>query len=826
MSSVLDCIARLARAGKITDQQARDAKDLYGKVLSDDLLQSMDRSEAEAHAALKTAEILRENARAAKRELARNVNNYIAGSNRLRAHPDGPLAGFIGMFDRDIRNRAGDRVNVSSLETEVYRPQIAAKMHSFDAAYRSTMAGLRQDTNGIRNTIKELFGVRTGDSQASHAAKGWESATTWGTERAKAFGRNFAVSDEWRLPQFWDTKRVNKFTAATFKADLKAAIDGGALRVLDDNGATVTDEVKREAIIDKAINDIRMDQGRRTGPSSVFKEETRTFQFNKGEAGANGYLKLMDKYGPGQGGYFNMMQGHAEKMARELALMHVFGPSYRGMSQKLLDDAIRLNAERALTAPPKGMGGKIGDFLLRPLESATAARHLQMYMTGQLSGAESELMAGIFQGTRSFLTATNMGSAIVTAIPADTVNWAMAASYRGLSSGRLAQMIADHFANDTPDKEAFATRLGIVAHAASRIALGTKQYGDDLLSGPVLSTMKGLADTVIRAQGLHAWDQAINRSFTMEFLAALGDRAGKSFGELDAPFASFLKDYGFTEADWAKLSAADHIAMGPARFLRPDSLEDALRFKLMSAIGDEKQFAYVAGGSNRVRAATRGGAQAGTLPGELARSVFLFKQFPLTLMSTHGIRSVQGAANGQWGQIAQLGLFMTFAGALALQSREVLQGKDPRAMNNGDFWAAAAFQGGALGIYGDFLKSGFSRSDTSLTETLMGPLAEIPSAIGRLTSQTYRAAQDGAPTSYGAELAKDFQKFTPGSTLWYSRLLANRFLFDQVRMAVDPNYADAFGRERDKMQAQYGQDFWWQRGQTAPDRAPQFSTSP
>jgi hypothetical protein len=48
-------------------------------------------------------------------------------------------------------------------------------------------------------------------------------------------------------------------------------------------------------------------------------------------------------------------------------------------------------------------------------------------------------------------------------------------------------------------------------------------------------------------------------------------------------------------------------------------------------------------------------------------------------------------------QIASLGLFMTMARALSMQAKYVLQGKDPRAMNNGDFWLRAALQGGAAG---------------------------------------------------------------------------------------------------------------------------------
>jgi hypothetical protein len=41
---------------------------------------------------------------------------------------------------------------------------------------------------------------------------------------------------------------------------------------------------------------------------------------------------------------------------------------------------------------------------------------------------------------------------------------------------------------------------------------------------------------------------------------------------------------------------------------------------------------------------------------------------------------------------------MTMAGALSPQARAVLNGKDPEAMDNGEFWKQAALQGGALGI--------------------------------------------------------------------------------------------------------------------------------
>jgi hypothetical protein len=79
-------------------------------------------------------------------------------------------------------------------------------------------------------------------------------------------------------------------------------------------------------------------------------------------------------------------------------------------------------------------------------------------------------------------------------------------------------------------------------------------------------------------------------------------------------------------------------------------------------------------------------------------------------------------------KLATLVTGMTMAGALAMQARAIPQGKDPRNMKDPFFWGESFLQGGAAGIYGDFFKEAFSRSDTSLTESLMGALAAIPPA--------------------------------------------------------------------------------------------------
>jgi hypothetical protein len=141
-------------------------------------------------------------------------------------------------------------------------------------------------------------------------------------------------------------------------------------------------------------------------------------------------------------------------------------------------------------------------------------------------------------------------------------------------------------------------------------------------------------------------------------------------------------------------------------------------------------------------------------------------------------------------------------------------------MKDGFFWGEAALQGGALGIYGDFLKEGFSRSATSLTEAALGPLAMIPATAQRLTSGARRMAENGEHVNFGSALADDIGRFTPGSNLWYARLLFNRAIVDNLHRAIDPDYAGSFRRASERARKTYGQGFWWAPGESAPTRAP------
>jgi hypothetical protein len=88
-----------------------------------------------------------------------------------------------------------------------------------------------------------------------------------------------------------------------------------------------------------------------------------------------------------------------------------------------------------------------------------------------------------------------------------------------------------------------------------------------------------------------------------------------------------------------------------------------------------------------------------------------------------------------------------------------------------------------------------------------------------------REAEEGEKENWGSALAGAIQRNTPRSTLWYTRLLANRFLFDNIRKQIDPDYASSFARQKERAQKLHGQKFCWEPGQGSPQRFPDLGAA-
>ncbi|PKL96552.1 MAG: hypothetical protein CVV18_01180, partial [Gammaproteobacteria bacterium HGW-Gammaproteobacteria-8] len=170
-------------------------------------------------------------------------------------------------------------------------------------------------------------------------------------------------------------------------------------------------------------------------------------------------------------------------------------------------------------------------------------------------------------------------------------------------------------------------------------------------------------------------------------------------------------------------------------------LREELRGSLRSYITDRSSYAVIEPDA-RTRAIMRRGTQPGTVAGELLRFVGQFKAFPVAVLQKSIGRELYGrgyepsayganvgkelmqamrSGNGEKLGVAQLMLWTTLFGYGAMSLKDIVKGREPRPADDPKTWVAAMLQGGALGLYGDFLFGEANRFGGGLTQSLSGP---------------------------------------------------------------------------------------------------------
>jgi len=212
----------------------------------------------------------------------------------------------------------------------------------------------------------------------------------------------------------------------------------------------------------------------------------------------------------------------------------------------------------------------------------------------------------------------------------------------------------------------------------------------------------------------------------------------------------------------------------------------------------------------------------GTLWGEMAESFMQFKSFGFSFTTLQLEAMQQILAREGWKNVgayfASLVIPLTLGGAVAMQIKHLLQGKDLEDMTSPQFWLRAGVQGGGFGIIGDFLQDATNRFGGGVVETLIGP---APAFIGDVVNTGFAAVgqMTGAKRNTGREAIKLAQRYTPIlSSHWATRGAYRHLILDQLQFLTDPEAHQAFKAQMSRAKNQ-GQDYWWRPGETMPRRA-------
>ena len=384
------------------------------------------------------------------------------------------------------------------------------------------------------------------------------------------------------------------------------------------------------------------------------------------------------------------------------------------------------------------------------------------------------------------------------------------------------------------ERQMLATRLGISADEFTTVAATLERYVGDI-TGPEVT--KRLADFTMRVSILSPLTYAGRRAFGVQYFGTLADTSKytwKEIGKKEPMLKESLERAGIDEAEWDIIRATPFEEYKGAEFFSVKNLEQRadlpkgagtkLATKILTAINQETNKA-VPSTTVEGRAFLQGDQAGGTFRGEVLNSFAMYKSFSFAVWNTWlkpAFTTTKGRSR-KYKHLANLIISTTLMGALAYQLKQISRGKDPMPMNTGEFWRAAFIQGGGGGVFTDFaLGSSTSKYDMTLGETIAGPVFSFFSDLLDLTFGNLAQLNRGEKTNAAGEAIKFAGRYTPGSSLWYTRLAGERLLYDQMQYWADPDYGSKIRRKM-RRDRKLGQPYWWRPGKTEPDRPPDLS---
>lgn len=757
----------------------------------------------------------------------------IIAHDRIQKHLDDMAArGVTGLeaLRRMIAFHADTKGNVLSIERQALAIERDAlrRMIGLLEASNPKFFGLFESMEGIRAIMREMFGEHSGVAEAKVGVAVWKTVNEALRQRFNRAGGDIGKLDDWGLPHHHSQLAVAKAGREQWVADTLPKLNRS--RYVNEDGSKMTDpqmiEFLEEAWQTIATGGANKDQpGRPTigGMRANRGSESRQIHFKD----ADSYIEYQAKYG--EHSLYEVITGHISVIAKDIAMVETLGPNadatYAFFREKIVQEATN--------ADPQSLG--------KIRKEAISTDNLYNYVAGRSLPIASEWLAKSFDTLRSWLVSSRLGSAVISSL-SDEATLYLTAHVNNLPAMRVFanELAALNPANQMEKR--MALRAGL---AMNTLIASLNRFGQEGL-GPSFSSR--MATTVLRASGLNALTEARKRAFGVTMYSSLGQltREFDSLARLDKHDHRILLSKGITEAEFAiwKKAELEDWGNGNDTMLTPDAiyripdealaaidpaippqvLRERAATKLLGVVLEETDMAVIEPGA-RERAMMVGGLQRGTWKGELTRSFFLFKSFPISMIARHWMRGMDmETAGGKARYIGMLVAGTTVLGAAAIQINEVLSGRDPRNLNplegGARNWVQAMLKGGSLGIYGDFLFSESTQYGQSPFAAVLGPVLGMGEDLLNLTQGNLAQMVLGKETHAGAELVRFAKSNTPGANLWYSKAALDRIVFHQLQEYFSPGY---LARMRARSAREFEQEWWWEPGELSPERGPDLT---
>ncbi|EAR1634062.1 hypothetical protein ACKKKJ_002134 [Salmonella enterica subsp. enterica serovar Minnesota] len=751
----------------------------------------------------------------------RRVALTIAARQRLDAFINGYQGtdGKLGALNRTIAFSADGKSNFLSVESrgKATRDYALSQIQEAFEAVDPRFFHLFEDEKGVRDLVFEIRGQDTGNIKAKKGAKAWADVTELLRRRFNDAGGDIGYLENWGIPQHHSMEKVGRATREQWVSDVIGKLD--RKYYIKEDGQLMSD-AEVTAFLGEAYNTIATGGLNKLSDSGMRLSGARA---NRGNASrqihfkdADSYLEYQRQYGDRS--LWEVMVGHLEGISKDIALVETYGPNPDHVFRAILDE---VTAETATVNPQRT--GQVK-------RMANSTENLYNFISGKTQPIANPHIAQWSDNIRNWLVASRLGSALLASF-SDLGTMYLSAKVTNLPMNQLFRNQLEAMDPTNRTELARARRAGL---AMESLLGSVNRWAMDNM-GP--SKARWAATAVMRASGLTAWSDAHKRAYGVTMMGSLGEVVSRSpdLRSLDGGDFRILKSKGITEQDFSvwKLADQEDWGKGNNTMLTPESImripDDAVKHlgapervkfeamrKLLGAVAEEVDMAVITPGA-REKMITGGGLQRGTWKGELVRSVFLFKSFPISVVMRHWSRAMGMPSAG--GRAAYIGAFIastTILGALSQQLNDMASGRNPREMTGEDapkFWLGALLKGGGLGLYGDFLLSDHTRYGGGALASMLGPVAGLVDDVVKLGQGIPLNAVEGKPEQTGGDLVKLGKGLIPGANLWYAKAALDHMIFNQLQEYFSPGYLRKMEQRSKK---EFNQTYWWRPQDVTP----------
>lgn len=728
-------------------------------------------------------------------------------------------------------------------DVEIVQAEQKALERGFMSAIADALAEFRTNVIGqvrgramLKDVIRELHGEASGNASAKAIADAIRATQERARAMMNALGADIGKLDDWGVRH---THHAGKIEAEGFDGWFARLYDGKMLAW----DRIVNHDTGKPFAVSRGARPLRADAERflrevydsittrgwtDRSPSMAVagrgivasRAEHRVLHF----ANADAWMDYNEAFGTQNP--FDAIVGHFRGMARDIALMRGFGPNPKmGLSH-----ALQVIERQAMLA--KGDPAALRK--MRKVNDAKGkkAQVMLRILTGEANVPHSGFWASFFAGTRNLLTAAQLGAAPLSTTT-DWVSVRLAAKAVGLNPNTATQAMIRTLAKGMTPKQ--AKDMGFIFDTWFDTGASQARFMGDIWAPEITGR---ITSTVLRLNGLAFLTDRSRVAVSAAFGSDMADLADKAFDQLPRELQNFMASRRIGAREWDAVRDPQAIHTDPtggrhvnAEWFRvhtslPAAEAEDIAIRWGALVQDHMELS-IPTASLRGRATILGDAKPGSIGGELLRSSFMYKSFSLSQLfnQTRRMAELDGGPATKAMYAARYVVFMTLAGALAVQLKETAKGRDPRPMDTGSFWGAALLQGGGVGIFGDFFSSNTSRAGGGFAETVGGPVVGLIGDISRAVASNVTRVAEGKAPLIGRDIANLTRRYNPLATFQPplpipTRLALDRILWDQLQAMLDPEAETEWRRAERRLQREYGTQSWWRRGEVRPRRAP------